>query len=194
MAISKFQKRNAATGSKPTYKCRACGHNTRETGYGESGIKLCAYCYEVSGEENSYQDDVITVEELASFMGEMAKLFNVSEERVRKAAQFPETLAILYPTTVVDCTDPNCGICEVDDDERFAEVDALLDKVEAGVEKLEAPVAKTGLVALIVRQNELAAKHSAAVVAAMEAKAKAEALADELNDAIVAVQRAKGMY
>jgi hypothetical protein len=34
------------------YVCRVCGKLTRETGYGESSIRLCLKCYDEAGEEN----------------------------------------------------------------------------------------------------------------------------------------------
>lgn len=39
-----------------TYTCRSCGKLTRETGHCESGVELCAACYDEAGWENEHQD------------------------------------------------------------------------------------------------------------------------------------------
>jgi hypothetical protein len=59
MAVRKFQ-RNLG-GNNSTYKCECCGKRTRETGLGESGLGLCAYCYDEGGLENSLQDGHIGI-------------------------------------------------------------------------------------------------------------------------------------
>lgn len=50
--ISKFQGGMSGT----IYKCRCCGKRTRETGEGESGVQLCADCYDAGGRENAHAD------------------------------------------------------------------------------------------------------------------------------------------
>lgn len=41
---------------RSTYPCRICGKVTRETGEGESAIKLCRRDYLLSGLENTHSD------------------------------------------------------------------------------------------------------------------------------------------
>lgn len=41
---------------KTVYTCVECGKQTRETGNGESGLELCAFCYDLAGWENSLSD------------------------------------------------------------------------------------------------------------------------------------------
>lgn len=60
VATDKFQ-RNLA--GKSTYKCDVCGKNTRDTGRGELGSGLCAFCCEEAGLENSLSDGHITQEQ-----------------------------------------------------------------------------------------------------------------------------------
>lgn len=38
------------------YECRCCGLQTRETGDGESDVRLCADCFELGGIENEASD------------------------------------------------------------------------------------------------------------------------------------------
>jgi hypothetical protein len=39
------------------YACRSCGRNTRSTGRGDNeGVRLCAECYDLAGEENCLSD------------------------------------------------------------------------------------------------------------------------------------------
>lgn len=45
---------------KSTYVCGCCGRQTRDTGLGEQGCELCAFCYEAAGEENAHSDGHIT--------------------------------------------------------------------------------------------------------------------------------------
>lgn len=52
--VSKFQKTGFGKGS--TYICSVCGKRTRETGFCESGVGLCAKCYEEGGLENEHSD------------------------------------------------------------------------------------------------------------------------------------------
>ena len=53
---SKFEKSNPFH-KHSTYICDACGKRTRETGQSESGVGLCAKCFEESGLENEHSDD-----------------------------------------------------------------------------------------------------------------------------------------
>ena len=39
-----------------TYTCHVCEKLTRETGYGEADLDLCASCYNLGGEENYHFD------------------------------------------------------------------------------------------------------------------------------------------
>ena len=39
------------------YTCGSCGKRTRETGYGESDLDLCAQCYNAAGYENEHSDN-----------------------------------------------------------------------------------------------------------------------------------------
>lgn len=57
MKNSRFQRGSGV------YTCRICSKQTRETGQSESGAELCAKCYEMSGDENSVADRVITEQE-----------------------------------------------------------------------------------------------------------------------------------
>jgi hypothetical protein len=41
---------------KTTYICEYCGKRTRETGHSESGVGLCAKCFEEAGLENEHSD------------------------------------------------------------------------------------------------------------------------------------------
>lgn len=52
---SKFSKSNPF-GATSTYICDNCGKRTRETGQSESGVGLCAKCYEEAGLENEHSD------------------------------------------------------------------------------------------------------------------------------------------
>lgn len=38
------------------YRCRCCNHNTRSTGGGGAGYRLCDFCFTLSGERNSLTD------------------------------------------------------------------------------------------------------------------------------------------
>ena len=40
------------------YVCITCGKSTRETGEGESGVRLCKDCYERAGIENEIADGI----------------------------------------------------------------------------------------------------------------------------------------
>ena len=62
MKRNRFQ--SSAYGS--VYTCCVCGKRTRETGNCESDLELCAYCYEISGLENSYVDGATKGEELVT--------------------------------------------------------------------------------------------------------------------------------
>ncbi len=48
--VSKFQRGSG------TYKCESCGRATRETGHGESDLRLCRKCYNGAGLENEHSD------------------------------------------------------------------------------------------------------------------------------------------
>lgn len=39
------------------YICRICGKQTRETGEGESDVRLCVDCWDSAGQENCHSDD-----------------------------------------------------------------------------------------------------------------------------------------
>jgi len=54
-----------------TYKCGWCGRLTRETGYGESSLRLCAYDMREAEEYNRLQDGHITD---AKYQATMLKL------------------------------------------------------------------------------------------------------------------------
>jgi hypothetical protein len=45
------------------YRCDECGKLTRETGEGESYVRLCLDCYNLGGLENSLADGNITQKE-----------------------------------------------------------------------------------------------------------------------------------
>ena len=47
---------NRRFGRGGVYECRVCHKQTRETGDGESGVELCARCFELSGQENAHVD------------------------------------------------------------------------------------------------------------------------------------------
>jgi len=55
-----FSRKNRASS---TYTCEACDKRTRETGYGESDLRLCKRCYVESGMENEHSDAVGTNKE-----------------------------------------------------------------------------------------------------------------------------------
>lgn len=38
------------------FKCICCGKQTRETGYGEANLEMCAACIREANEENARQD------------------------------------------------------------------------------------------------------------------------------------------
>lgn len=63
---SKFTRSHQHNNS--TYACICCSRQTRETGLGEAGVDLCAFCFEVAGLENSFSDGNVTSAEFnASF-------------------------------------------------------------------------------------------------------------------------------
>jgi len=47
---SRFQKESGV------YTCRECGKKTRETGEGESNLRLCLKCFNSAGNENEEND------------------------------------------------------------------------------------------------------------------------------------------
>jgi hypothetical protein len=51
--VSKFQRGSGA------FVCRKCGRRTRETGDCESGVGLCARCFEMCGLENTIEDSEV---------------------------------------------------------------------------------------------------------------------------------------
>lgn len=73
--------RNLAGAS--TYECGCCGRRTRDTGAGELGCELCAFCYEAAGIENSCQDGHITPAEAIEQFNQLKKQFNY-DKRVHK--------------------------------------------------------------------------------------------------------------
>ena len=50
LKMKRFQKGSAV------YTCKDCGKKTRETGYGESDLRMCAACFVVSSAENTHSD------------------------------------------------------------------------------------------------------------------------------------------
>lgn len=64
------------------YTCRCCGHRTRETGHCESGVELCALCYEIGGLENQISDGH---DEDGKAAVEMARLEKLRDDRNAKA-------------------------------------------------------------------------------------------------------------
>lgn len=48
--LNKFQSRSS------TYKCRSCGHNTRNVEGDEAEVRLCLACYTLAGEDNCLSD------------------------------------------------------------------------------------------------------------------------------------------
>lgn len=58
-----------------TYTCRCCGKLTRETGHGESGAELCAFCWEEGGIENDLCDGIITPEQAAQELADLRKMY-----------------------------------------------------------------------------------------------------------------------
>lgn len=67
-------KRNFA--GQSTYVCESCGKRTRETGLGEQGCGLCAYCFEVGGLENELSDGHITQEQFDAQLAGFQKQYN----------------------------------------------------------------------------------------------------------------------
>lgn len=55
-----------------TYKCDECGKLTRETGEGESLVRLCLRCYTLGGLENSLADENITQEEFDRLVADLS--------------------------------------------------------------------------------------------------------------------------
>lgn len=85
MMVAKFKKSNLA-GPGPTYKCRACYKLTRETGEGESGCELCAFCFlesSLKNERNDYPDEM-TAEKFA------AEIRKLEARYKRLSAEDPE--------------------------------------------------------------------------------------------------------
>lgn len=60
---------------RSTYKCNACGKLTRETGLGEEGCGLCAYCFETGGLENMLSDGHITQEQYDEQLADFNKQY-----------------------------------------------------------------------------------------------------------------------
>lgn len=58
------------------YECYLCHRKTRDTGYGESSVGLCRFCYEEAETENEFSDETITEEEYR------AKLADIDRRRV----------------------------------------------------------------------------------------------------------------
>jgi hypothetical protein len=56
-----------------TYTCEDCGKLTRDTGLGEAGCRLCAYCFEKASAENGLAD-AETDEARAYYTAELADL------------------------------------------------------------------------------------------------------------------------
>jgi len=51
------------------YTCEECGTKTRETGEGESLVKLCLRCWEIAGCINSVNDGNMTEAEFEEMFG-----------------------------------------------------------------------------------------------------------------------------
>lgn len=50
------------------YTCEECGKKTRETGDGESWVRMCRRCWDLGGLENSLSDGNITQEEFDRYV------------------------------------------------------------------------------------------------------------------------------
>jgi len=64
---SKFRK------GQGCYNCRICGRKTRDTGDQAIGSELCPHCWEMGGEENSFQDGYLSEEELREKLWPMVR-------------------------------------------------------------------------------------------------------------------------
>lgn len=73
MAVKRF--RRQMLGGSPTYTCRMCGKQTRETGHDESSVELCAFCYQCAGMENTYYDQGITWDEYLEAIAQLEKQY-----------------------------------------------------------------------------------------------------------------------
>jgi hypothetical protein len=90
--ISKFQAGNRAMGRKgATYQCHVCKRQTRETGYEESSLQLCAYCLLEAYLENELSDGVIEQPEFEQKLDELQKEYKrgkygktEADQKVRK--------------------------------------------------------------------------------------------------------------
>ena len=58
-----------------TYTCRCCKKTTRDTGIGEKGVQLCAFCYEEAGWENSFDNNECTEEEFDAAIAELKQQY-----------------------------------------------------------------------------------------------------------------------
>jgi len=56
------------------YRCRCCGHNTRDTGGDGAMAELCDLCYDLAGEENHINDNGNLYEGAAYVAGMLAAL------------------------------------------------------------------------------------------------------------------------
>lgn len=81
--MNKFSKKYGST-----YKCKCCDHQTRETGEGESDLRLCAPCFHVAGEENSFNDGHIDEVQYFDFLFDIANRYGLTGERVKRVTGY----------------------------------------------------------------------------------------------------------
>lgn len=58
------------------FKCRECGKQTRDTGNGESSLKMCAFCVQQAETINELQDGYITEKEAEDKLEMLKKKYN----------------------------------------------------------------------------------------------------------------------
>ena len=101
--VSRFQGQSRGT----AYACRHCNHNTRETGDGESDVRLCAPCYHLSGIANALSDNGL--EHSLCYAPEVRALIATIEQRGKGDAGWRAELAALL--TCPTCKDTPTGQC-----------------------------------------------------------------------------------
>ncbi len=70
---------NRFTRGSALFTCRCCGRSTRDTGRGDNeGVRLCAECYDLAGEENHMADNG---GDLYSSPQEVLRLISVIESK-----------------------------------------------------------------------------------------------------------------
>lgn len=79
------------------YKCLICQHNTRDTGGDNTQARLCTFCWDLSGEENSVSDNGRFYESKANVKATADALEKRSGEGL-VARHFPGVAALLKPT------------------------------------------------------------------------------------------------